>query len=112
MEDAIYAGDYILIYKKNSYNVGDVVTYKKDDYHVTHRIIKKNGKKIITKGDANNAEDEEITTKSIVGEVIYSGGFLNILINYKYGIAGALLALYLFSCYFSKKEENQKSTEK
>ena len=95
MEDEIHAGDYILIYKK-------------DNYHVTHRIVKKNGNKIITKGDANNVEDEGITAKSIVGKVIYSGGFLNFLINYKYALASALLALYLLSCYFTKKEEKNK----
>ena len=54
MEDGIHAGDYILVYKKNKYNIGDVVTYKKSNYYITHRIVKKNGNKIITKGDANN----------------------------------------------------------
>ena len=111
MEDGIHAGDYILIYKKNKYNVGDIVTYKKDDYHVTHRIVKKNGNKVITKGDANNVEDDEINVKSIVGEVIYNGGILNILINYKYALASALLALYLFSCYFERKKEKNSFEE-
>lgn len=105
MEDGIHAGDYILIYKKNKYNVGDVVTYEKDNYHVTHRIIKKSGENVVTKGDANNIEDDEINSNSIVGKVIYSGGYLNIIIDYKYAIASFLLALYLFSCYFSKKDD-------
>ena len=107
MEDGIHAGDYILIYKKNLYNIGDVVTYKKDNYHVTHRIIKKSGNKIVTKGDANNIEDDEINTSSIIGKVIYSGGYLNFVIDYKYAIASVLLALYLFSCYFSKKVDEE-----
>lgn len=105
MEDNIHAGDYILIYKKKSYKIGEVVTFKKDDYFVTHRIIKKNGNKIITKGDANNIEDEEISNDVIVGKVIYNGGLLNILIDFKYIIATGLLGLYLLSCYFGKKEE-------
>jgi len=105
MEDNIHAGDYILIYKKKSYKVGEVVTFKKDDYFVTHRIIKKNGNKIITKGDANNIEDEEISNDVIVGKVIYNGGLLNFLIDFKYIIATGLLGLYLLSCYFGKKEE-------
>ena len=105
MEDNIHAGDYILIYKKKSYKVGEIVTFKKDDYFVTHRIIKKDGNKIITKGDANNTEDEEISNDVIVGKVIYNGGLLNILIDYKYIIATGLLGLYLLSCYFGKKEE-------
>lgn len=105
MEDGIHVGDYILIYKKDNYNIGDIVTYEKDGYHVTHRIIKKNGNKIVTKGDANNIEDDEINVRSIVGKVIYSGGYLNFVIDYKYAIASVLLALYLFSCYFSKKDD-------
>lgn len=105
MEDGIHAGDYILIYKKDKYNVGDVVTYKKDDYHVTHRIIKKKGNKVITKGDANNVEDSEINTSDIVGKVIYNGGCLNFVVDYKYALASGLLALYLFSCYFGEKED-------
>ena len=111
MEDGIHAGDYILIYKKDKYNIGDIVTYEKDNYHVTHRIIKKNGEKIITKGDANNIEDDEINVKSIVGKVIYSGGYLNFVIDYKYAIASALLALYLFSYYFSKKDDEKELLE-
>lgn len=107
MEDNIHAGDYILICKKESYKVGEVVTFKKDDYFVTHRIIKKNGNKIITKGDANNIEDEEISNDVIVGKVIYNGGLLNILIDFKYIIATGLLGLYLLSCYFGKEEKTK-----
>ena len=104
MEEGIHAGDYILIVKKNNYNVGDVVTYKKEEYHVTHRIIEKNGDKVITKGDANNTTDEEIEVSSIVGKVVYNGGILNILIDFKYAIACCLIGIYLLSYYFDKKE--------
>ncbi len=107
MEDGIHTGDYILIYKKNNYKVGDIVTFKKEGYHVTHRIIKKNGNKVITKGDANNTADEEIKVSSIVGKVIYHGGFLNFLIDFKYVIACGLLGLYLLSMFFNEKEKTQ-----
>ena len=30
---------------------GDIITYSENDYFVTHRIIKKDGKELITKGD-------------------------------------------------------------
>lgn len=105
MEDGIHVGDYILICKKKDYKLKEIVTYKKDNYYVTHRIVKKNGNKFVTKGDANNIEDEEIELKSIVGKVIYSGGMLNILIDYKYAIGSGLLGLYLLSCYFTKEEK-------
>ena len=107
MEDGIHAGDYILIARKKDYQVGDVVTYKKEDYFVTHRIIEKNDNKMITKGDANNAVDEEIEASSIVGKVIYTGGILNFLIDFKYAIACGLLGLYLLSCYFGKSKPKE-----
>ena len=109
MEEKIHVGDYILIYRKSNYNVGDVVTYTSNDGFITHRIVRKDGNKITTKGDANNSEDNEIVESNIVGKVIISGGILNILINYKYIIVCLLLSLYLFSCYFSKddKEKNE-----
>lgn len=104
MEDEIHVGDYILIIKKNNYKVGDIVTYTKEDYYVTHRIVEKNGNKVITKGDANNVADEEISVSNIVGKVIYYGGILNFFIDFKYIIAGGLLCLYLLSIFFEKKD--------
>ena len=107
MEDSIHTGDYILILKKNNYQVGDIVTYIKDGYHVTHRIIKKNGDKVVTKGDANNTPDEEISVNNIVGKTIYHGKLLNFLIDFKFAIASLLIGVYLLSLYFEKKEENK-----
>ena len=107
MEDGIHVGDYILIVKKNNYKVGDIVTYTKEDYYVTHRIVEKNGNKVITKGDANNVVDEEINVSDIVGKVIYHGGILNFFIEFKYIIAGGLLCLYLLSIFFEKKNNKQ-----
>jgi len=102
MEYGIHVGDYILIVEKNDYKVGDVVTYTKGDYYVTHRIVKKEGNSVITKGDANNIVDEEIKASSIIGKVVYHGGILNFLIDFKYAIVGGLLFLYLLSMYFDK----------
>ena len=108
MESGIHVGDYVLICRKNKYVVGDIVTYKKSNYFITHRIIKSiHGNKVITKGDANNIEDEEITMDVIVGKVIYVGGLLNAVIDYKYGIVSFMLGLYLLSCYVTKKDDNE-----
>ena len=109
MEQGIHAGDYVLICEKNNYVIGDVVTYRKDDYFITHRIIKSiKGDKVITKGDANNTEDEEINTSAIEGKVILNGKLLNFVIDYKYAIISMFLGLYLLSCYYGKEEKNDK----
>ena len=112
MENDIHAGDYILIVKQNDYKIGDVVTFEKADGFITHRIVKKDGDMITTKGDANNVEDEEINKNTIVGKVVMSGGIINIVINYKYALIGFLLSIYLFSCYFSDDKKIDSSETK
>ncbi len=111
MEEKIHVGDYILIYRKDSYNVGEIVTYTSNDGFITHRIVRKENGKVITKGDANNAEDKEILESTIVGMVIMSGGVLNTIINYKYVFVCILLSMYLFSCYFNSREKLNQDEE-
>ena len=112
MEDGIHAGDYILIVDKKTYHKGDIVTYSKGDYFVTHRIVKIDGNSVITKGDANNTNDAAIKINAIVGKVIYNGGWLNFIIEFKFAIVGFMIGIYLLSCYFeSRKEEVKKSEE-
>jgi len=62
METEISAGDIVVIKETNSFNEGDIISFKKSENEiVTHRIIKKeevDGKiHYITKGDNNNAVD-------------------------------------------------------
>lgn len=109
MEAKIHVGDYILILKKSRYDIGDVITFASNNSYVTHRIVRIDGDKVTTKGDANNTEDETISSSSIVGKVILSGGILNIIINYKYALAGIVLSLYLFSCYFESRKKEKSS---
>ena len=104
MEDKIHVGDYILLLKKSNYRVGDVVTYQNNGYFITHRIIKIEDDIITTKGDANNLEDDGININQIEGRVIYCGGILNIIINYKFAIIAFLVGLYLLSWYFEKEK--------
>ena len=109
MEDGIHVGDYIIVLKHGEYKENDIVTFKKDNILITHRIVKDCGDRVVTKGDANNTEDEGISKDSIVGKVIFKGGILNFIINFKYVLVCLLLSLYLISYYFDKnnKKENE-----
>lgn len=108
MEDNIHSGDYILILKQGDYKKGDIVTFTKDGYYITHRIIEENDDKVITKGDANNKEDEEISKSEIVGKVILNGGLLNFIVNFKYFLVFILLSIYLLTYYFDKEKKEEK----
>lgn len=70
MEKTINVYDVILVKITEDVNENDIVTYKNEDELITHRIMEINGDKIITKGDANNTEDREITKDAIIGKVI------------------------------------------
>ena len=117
MEPTIKINDYIMVYKDKNYKKGDIVTFEYEDSLVTHRIVKIDKNRVITRGDANNVNDDEFDTNSIVGKVILIGGILNIVVNYKYAIIAFMITIYLFTCYLNvdKKEQgdkNEKEKEK
>lgn len=75
---------------------GDIITFKKDGYLVTHRISsieERNG--IIsyrTKGDANNIQDEElIKYNDVVGKYVYRIPYGGFVISTFKGTIGILL---------------------
>ncbi len=72
MEPTLAAGDMIIIQEKESYTLGDVVTFRDSSGTlVTHRIVGSTDGMFITQGDANNVEDQDLLSpESIVGGVI------------------------------------------
>lgn len=70
MEPAIMAEDLILVSAHEDYTVGDIVVYQSGRILVVHRIIRMEETTVITKGDANQAEDEPVALENIKGEVI------------------------------------------
>lgn len=95
MENKIHAGDYLLVIKNKEYKKGDIVTYKKDNYYITHRIIKINKNSVITKGDANNINDEKINKSDIVGKVIFKHKILNFIINNRIILGLSIILLFI-----------------
>lgn len=71
MSGAIEIGDVILvkICNDNIISPNDIIAFKQEEYIVTHRVIKIEQDKIITKGDANNSQDEPISKDAVIGKV-------------------------------------------
>ena len=70
-------GDFIVIRKQEKYNVGDIITFEvieeNSKYYITHRIVEKNENEFITKGDANNKNDNyKVYENAIKGKVIFT----------------------------------------
>ena len=75
MEPAIYTGSLLIVQTLPDYNVGDIITYyaqidNKEEI-ITHRIYRIGGNVYTTKGDANEAIDEQlIIPRLIIGKTI------------------------------------------
>lgn len=71
MSGSIEVNDMVVIRARDSYAVGDVVTFISGDSLVTHRIIGEEGDSFITRGDANNSPDPDLLHPAlIVGKVV------------------------------------------
>lgn len=81
MEPTLKINSFVLIKKSDKYEIDDIVTYKKNNEYITHRIIEINNNEIIAKGDANNTADDPINKNTIVGKVIFNLNVIN-FINY------------------------------
>ncbi len=71
MEPEFSVGDLIIVAESETYSEGDIVVFQDKTSLIVHRIVEIDGESIITKGDANNSEDEPITADAIKGKVLF-----------------------------------------
>jgi len=71
MEPTLYINDVILVkLTQEDINKNDIITYKKDNEIITHRVIHKDKNTLTVKGDNNNTIDAPITTDLVIGKVV------------------------------------------
>lgn len=109
MEPAVSVGDLLIISEWNNYQVGDIVVYQSGRIAVTHRIVSISGDEVITRGDANNAEDEPISLERIKGKVVMIipcvGYLVNIIKTPLVTLAIIALAVFLMERSFRVEKE-------
>ena len=71
MSPTIEKGDIVIVKIGEQVQENDIITYKKNNSFITHRIIEIDGDSIIAKGDNNNTIDESITKDAILGKVCF-----------------------------------------
>ena len=71
MSGSIEVGDVVLVKITNEVQENDIIVFKENNSFITHRVVKKDGDIITTKGDANNTEDSPITIDKVLGKVTY-----------------------------------------
>lgn len=110
MEPTYNKNDVVFVTKRNQYNIGDVITYKKDEEIITHRIVEiennENEKIFITKGDNNNIEDNyEITDDQIFGKVFFHIKEVGNIVNYIKSRKGFINIIILIIIFFLIKNK-------
>ncbi len=116
MEPTIHVDDYVFI-KLNEKNIkkGDIITFRVDDAIVTHRISNIEKNKVVTKGDANNDNDNLIRKKDVIGKVVYIGTSFGIYLKvFKTPIVFIMLfvTIILFDIALSKDDKEVITNEK
>lgn len=96
MSGTLEPNDVIITRRQEKYSVGDIITFRSGSVTVTHRIVALDGDGYRTKGDANNAPDEQtVEGEFVTGKVIFSIPKLGALILFVKTPAGMLSFIVL-----------------
>ena len=113
MSSTIEIGDIVVVKITKEVNKNDIIVYKDGDNFITHRLVEKDGDKLVAKGYANNSEDKPIVEEQILGRVICIlpkiGIWRKILLSPEV-IGLVFILLFLLGCvfHFTSKTEEKK----
>lgn len=122
MSPLIPTGSIVFSQNSKSYRIGDIISFKKNDVTITHRIIDvldSANKRISflasplgnspkptevfykTMGDANNVSDSELVpAKNVVGEAMFHFAYVGFLVMFLKSIPGFLIFVVLPTVLF------------
>ena len=105
MEPTIKVKDIVVEKITKDVSIDNIITYKYHDDYVTHRVIKRGGNFVVTKGDNNNDIDEPVLIDNVVGKVVFIIPNVAIwikVITTPQVVATVALALIIFRILFYK----------
>lgn len=104
MEPIIKTGSIVIVKPAKEYRVGDIITFgqvSKTKAPTTHRIFEtktdETGNKIyITKGDANNAPDQQgVSQREVIGKVLSSVPYIGYAVDFAKQPTGFVLVIVI-----------------
>ena len=99
MEPTLNINDFVILRElKGRVNVNDIVSYKRPDgkNQVLHRVVSVDKNIVITKGDANNKEDDPIDVMQITGVYVRKVKYLGKIITFFTKPLGVSITVTLF----------------
>ena len=109
MEPTLSMDDMIIVRECDEYQVGDVVVFQNGSSVVVHRIVRMEDGMVVTRGDANNAEDAEMEITRIKGLVVGSlpnaGPLVRLMKAPVVSIGLLVLAVFLMERSYRKEKQ-------
>ncbi len=99
MEPTLNIDDFVILRElKGRVNVNDIVSYKRpgEKTEVLHRVVRVDKNIVITKGDANNKEDDPIDVMQITGVYVRKVKYLGKIIAFFTKPLGVSFTVTLF----------------
>jgi len=99
MEPTLNIDDFVILRElKGRVNVNDIVSYKRpgEKNEVLHRVVRVDKNIVITKGDANNKEDDPIDVMQITGVYVRKVKYLGKIITFFTKPLGVSFTVTLF----------------
>ena len=112
MSGTLEIGDGIMVQLTSDIKEEDIIVYKKEENLITHRLIEMEEDKLITKGDANNVQDEPITKDCVIGKVIYAIPNIHFWKNISIVILMILTFIFMIIQPIRNRKNLQKEEEK
>lgn len=93
MKPTIAVNDLVVTKAADSYKQDDIVLYQTDNSLVIHRIIDRNQRSYLTKGDANNKDDGWIEQAQIKGKLVFRLPKIGVIQEFSVSIILVLLLI-------------------
>ncbi len=97
MQPTLQIGDIIIIRKEKEYHINDIITYDTGLTTVTHRIKSIDNNGVVTKGDANDVNDDIFNVDKIVGKYFFRISMISLFSNIMIGNSVFIVLIVLFS---------------
>ena len=114
MEPTFSRGDLVIVKKEDDPKMGDIIVYQSGKSLIVHRMIERDGDRIVTQGDANNAADPTFELSAVKGKVIgwipYAG-FLAQALKSPIGILAVLAAAFWLMEMSFRKDNREDEKE-
>ena len=101
MEPTLSVNDLVIVRAAESYAEGDVVVYQSGSSLVIHRIVRVEDEYVVTRGDANNTEDDPVSLSAVKGRMAFAIPFLGLPVRLLQSTLGSFLVIVLIAALVS-----------